>query len=204
MGFRFLTWPSVQRVDSNPPPALIFLTALAALAVVATLDAFTPFELGFSAFYVIPVLIATWGVGLSRGLAFACLSACCWYCLDLSSGRPLTHEFYRAWDTFNHLLSYALVAFVTGKLRQSFQRERVLREDRDEALRNIRKLEGLLPMCAWCKKVRDDEGYWQELESYLQPRTKAAFSHGICPDCAADLDRGAERYASPPDCRPPN
>ena len=187
MGIAFLLSPGAQRADSGHSPAAIFLTAVAVLAVVATVDALTPYELGFSAFYVIPVLIATWGVGTARGLGFALLSACCWYCVDLASGRPLTHEFYRIWDTLNHLLSYSLVAGVTGRLKLAFQRKQALRENLDLTLKNVKELEGLLPVCAWCKKVRDDEGYWQELEAYLQPRTKTAISHGICPECAARL-----------------
>jgi hypothetical protein len=168
------------------------LIALVTLAGIGVLDAITPFELGFSAFYVIPVLIASWGIGTSRGLAFALLSACCWYCVDLTSGRPFQHEFYRAWDTFNHLMSYTLIAFVTGNLKEAFHREHELREDRDRALRNVRELEGLLPICAWCKKVRDDAGYWQELEAYLGPRTKTSFTHGICPECVKELHAGAQ------------
>jgi hypothetical protein len=177
-------------------PTVIFLTAVAVLGVVATVDAVTFYEFGFSAFYVIPVLIATWGVGTSRGLGFALLSACCWYCVDLTSGRPLTREFYRIWDAANHLLSFALVAVVTGRLKLAFQREQALRENLDLTLQNVKELEGLLPVCAWCKKIRSDDGYWQELESYLRPRTKADFTHGICPDCVAkemaiEMDRQA-------------
>jgi len=162
---------------------------------VALADALTPFELGFSAFYVLPVLIATWGLGLSRGLGFALLSACCWYSLDLTSGHPVSHEFFRAWDSFNHLLSYSLIAIVTGSLKTAFLREHVLREDRDRALQNVHELEGLLPVCAWCKKIRDEEGYWQELEAYLKPRISTSFSHGICPACAKNLHRESEREA---------
>jgi hypothetical protein len=195
MGIAPLLSPGAQRADSGHSPAAIFLTALAVLAVVATVDALTPYELGFSAFYVIPVLIATWGVGTSRGLAFALLSACCWYVADLTSGRALTHEFYRIWDTLNHLLSYSLLAVVTGRLKQAFQREQTLRENLDLTLKNVKELEGLLPVCAWCKKVRNDEGYWQELDAYLQPRIKAAFSHGICPECAARLRTENEQRA---------
>ena len=195
MGIASFLSPGTQRADSGHSPAVVFLTAVAVLAMVAAVDALTPYELGFSAFYVIPVLIATWGVGMSRGLAFALLSACCWYSLDLTSGRPLTHEFYRIWDTINHLLSFSLVAIITGNLKQAFQREQVLRENLDLTRENVKELEGLLPVCAWCKKVRDDEGYWQELEAYVQPRTKAAFSHGICPACAAKLGTEIERQA---------
>lgn len=45
-------------------------------------------------------------------------------------------------------------------------------------------LRGLLPVCAWCRKVRDDNGYWSQLESYVSAHSKATFSHGLCPDCA--------------------
>ena len=51
----------------------------------------------------------------------------------------------------------------------------------------INTLSGLLPICAWCKKVRDDGGYWKQIESYLQTRTTARFSHGVCPECMAKL-----------------
>jgi hypothetical protein len=168
-------------------PVGLLLVSIVALGGVAVLDALTPVELGFSAFYVVPVLIAAWGLGTSRGLAFALLAACTWYCVDLTSGRTLPHEFYRAWDTFNHLVSYSLAAIFTGSLKAAWLREQGLREDRDRALQNVRELEGLLPVCAWCKKVRDDQGYWQELEAYLRPRTRASFSHGICPSCADSL-----------------
>jgi hypothetical protein len=61
------------------------------------------------------------------------------------------------------------------------------------ALVNVNQLRGLLPICAYCKKIRDDKGYWNQIEAYLQKHTEAEFSHGICPDCEeklyADLDK---------------
>jgi hypothetical protein len=53
----------------------------------------------------------------------------------------------------------------------------------NQALAEVRQLSGLLPICAWCKNVRDDQGYWQQIESYIQEHSEAYFSHGICPDC---------------------
>ena len=55
------------------------------------------------------------------------------------------------------------------------------------ALAEVRKLSGLLPICASCKKIRDDKGYWQRIESYVQEHSEAEFTHGICPECARDL-----------------
>lgn len=54
-------------------------------------------------------------------------------------------------------------------------------------LDNARVLRGLLPICASCKKIRDDQGYWHHLEAYIQANSEADFSHGICPDCAERL-----------------
>ena len=55
------------------------------------------------------------------------------------------------------------------------------------ALANVRTLSGLIPICASCKKIRDDKGYWNQLELYIQQNSDAQFSHGLCPDCAHKL-----------------
>ena len=55
------------------------------------------------------------------------------------------------------------------------------------ALSEVKELSELLPMCAWCKKIRDGDGYWSKLESYLSKHTNSAVTHGICPDCAQEL-----------------
>ncbi len=59
--------------------------------------------------------------------------------------------------------------------------------DLEDALNNIKKLSGLLPICASCKKIRDDKGYWNQIEIYIKDHSDADFSHSICPDCAKKL-----------------
>lgn len=56
-----------------------------------------------------------------------------------------------------------------------------------EALDKVKTLSGLLPICAGCKKIRDDKGYWQQVEVYLHEHSNAEFSHGLCPECARRL-----------------
>ena len=53
----------------------------------------------------------------------------------------------------------------------------------ERALSRVQQLQGLLPICSYCKKVRDDQNYWQQVDSYISKHTKVEFSHGICPDC---------------------
>ena len=55
--------------------------------------------------------------------------------------------------------------------------------DLERALHDIKTLHGLLPICSYCKKVRDDQNYWQQVEAYVESRAAVQFSHGICPDC---------------------
>ena len=53
----------------------------------------------------------------------------------------------------------------------------------EAALSQVDHLQGLLPMCAWCKKIRDEKNYWQQVEQYIAGHTKAQFTHSICPEC---------------------
>jgi len=62
------------------------------------------------------------------------------------------------------------------------EREKLIAE-LQEALANIKTLRGLLPICAWCKKIRDEKGYWQKVEHYLEQHSEAHFTHGICNEC---------------------
>ena len=66
------------------------------------------------------------------------------------------------------------------------EREKLIAELR-EALANIKTLRGLIPICSSCKKVRNDQGYWQRVEEYVQEHSEIGFSHGICESCAKEL-----------------
>jgi len=69
-------------------------------------------------------------------------------------------------------------------------------EELQAALSNVKQLRGLLPICSYCKRIRGDDQYWQQLEGYIAEHSDAQFSHGICPACyaaiSAELDRGSE------------
>lgn len=68
-------------------------------------------------------------------------------------------------------------------IRYAIERNRLVRQ-LEEALAQVKTLSGLLPICGSCKKVRDDSGYWNQIETYVARHTDASFSHGICPECA--------------------
>ncbi len=56
-------------------------------------------------------------------------------------------------------------------------------DELEDALAHIKRLQGLVPICAYCKKIRSDDNYWQQVEMYVAERSEAEFSHSICPDC---------------------
>lgn len=75
---------------------------------------------------------------------------------------------------------------VTARVQAEEEREKLIAE-LQVALAEIKTLRGIVPICASCKKIRDDEGYWHDVVTYVRERTEAEFTHGICPDCAKKL-----------------
>ena len=69
------------------------------------------------------------------------------------------------------------------RLIENEQKLRQEKEKVEQALEQVKQLSGLLPICMHCKKIRDDKGYWNKIESYIQKHSEAEFSHGICEEC---------------------
>lgn len=82
---------------------------------------------------------------------------------------------------------------ITERKQAEAEREQLIGQ-LQEALANVRQLSGLLPICAGCKKIRDDQGYWQQIESYIRSKSDVEFSHGLCPDCKAKAYAELEEY----------
>jgi DNA-binding response OmpR family regulator len=66
----------------------------------------------------------------------------------------------------------------------------------EDALAKVKTLSGMLPICACCKKIRDDKGYWSQIETYISQHSSASFTHGLCPDCAVKTLKEAGIEAS--------
>jgi HAMP domain-containing protein len=99
-------------------------------------------------------------------------------------------------------LASAFNAMVAGR-RTADDAQKLLIAELHTALGNVRLLEGLLPICASCKRIRDDRGYWNQIESYISAHADVQFSHGLCPECLRSnypelADRVAARLAASP------
>jgi PAS domain S-box-containing protein len=79
-----------------------------------------------------------------------------------------------------------MILDITDRKRAEEERERLIL-DLKEALTKIKTLSGMLPICSWCKKIRNDSGYWQQIEAYIHDHSDAEFTHGICPDCVKKM-----------------
>jgi hypothetical protein len=99
--------------------------------------------------------------------------------LDATQVRALTLATYLGLLVF---LTYCFILF---------------RRRLDQALASVKTLSGLLPICAACKRIRDDQGYWNQIEAYVRARSEAEFTHGICPECATRLYPGLTEDREP-------
>ncbi len=128
--------------------------------------------------------------GSYRFLVKACNNDGVWNEKGASLDFGLMPFFYQTYWFYGLMVAIAGgIAFGLYRLRiwQLLKKEKDLNERIQEAMANIKTLGGLIPICSNCKKIRDDRGYWEHLEKYIQTHSEAHFSHGICPECAAKL-----------------
>ena len=111
----------------------------------------------------------------------------------LADGRIRDVEVYCGpiWVRDEELL-FSIIHDITARKIAEAEREKLIVELQD-ALAEVKTLRGFIPICASCKKIRDDAGYWQQIENYIQDRSEAQFSHGLCPDCKAAMLAEFER-----------
>lgn len=99
------------------------------------------------------------------------------------SGELLTGLFSASIiEILNERCMLASISDITERKQAEAERERLVSE-REKALNEVKALSGLLPICMSCKKIRDDKGYWNQIELYIRSHSQAEFSHGLCPDC---------------------
>lgn len=90
---------------------------------------------------------------------------------------------YLVKGNFDRVLLYRSIRYAIERNRLARERNQLL-ADLQQAMARIRKLEGILPICAHCKRIRDEKGRWNQLERYITDHSEAVFSHGVCPECA--------------------
>jgi hypothetical protein len=154
---------------------------------VGFVDYISGYELNFFAFYFLPVGFTAWYLGLVPSVVVSVLCATIWYFADFYSGHEYSAYIYAIWNTIIRMVSFLVVGWALSRLREIFKKEQKTSEELRKALSEVKVLEGMLPICASCKKIRNAKGEWQQLEVYLGQKTNAEFTHGLCPQCGKNL-----------------
>jgi hypothetical protein len=111
------------------------------------------------------------------------------YKLALSDGRTFWLKDQAELEMYpedQSSISLGCLTVVSKEMEAAEEREKLVLELQD-ALSKVKQLSGLLPICASCKKIRDDKGYWNQIEEYIRNHSEADFSHGLCPPCIEKL-----------------
>ena len=157
----------------------IFALCLALSIAIFILDSLIPLGVAGGVPYILVVLVSLWSprkkLPIYVAIGGSILTVIGFY------SSPAGGELWKV--IFNRSLALFAI-WATAIL--SFQRKGIY-EEKEKALLDLKILSGLLPICASCKKIRDDKGYWNQIELYIRDRSEAEFSHGICPACAEKL-----------------
>lgn len=178
----------INRIPQSPKDfgswsfSYIYLGCVAIMIGILAVDHAFPLGVAIGTLYIIPVLLSlsssrNWFVFAVAGIST----------LLVIIGFFLSPPGGELWKViFNRSIAVVMVWITTffGVKNRILiiRREKAVRE-REEALDDVKVLRGLLPICAWCKNVRSDKGYWTKIEAYISANSDASFSHGICPEC---------------------
>jgi hypothetical protein len=160
------------------------------MLVVLALDFVIPPSITGVMLYGYVALVALW----SAGMRFACgIAAVCSFLTVAGLAFSPAHQ-----EHVNILINRALaiiaiwtILYLALKRKRLEQEKEQLHQQRETALTRV--LGEFVPLCAWCKRVRDEEGDWQDIETYITVKTDTKVSHGICPEC---LERETEKAAN--------
>lgn len=116
-----------------------------------------------------------------------------------AENRLLLEEIYVSRDAAS--LTAKLVVEQIGKMEENYRELAKVNHELREALDEINTLRGTLPICSHCKSIRDDAGYWNRIEEYLEQHSMIGFTHGLCPDCEDSLYGEEDWYQSKKNAR---
>ena|GEM_PF-3533469 len=177
-----------RRLDRMSTPAVV-LSSCMALVLIGIGDYVTGVEIIFTMFYLIPVSAITWRLGRAAGIFASLICAIVWSIVDYF-GRPLFDPVTVVWNIAIQSAMFVSYAVILSRVRTGIDAQNAVNEELQAALAEVKRLSGVLPICAWCKKIRDGEGVWHQLEAYLLDHSEIDFTHSICPECKTTLYPG--------------
>jgi len=165
---------------------VLYLACSLLMLVILLFDLNIPLGVAMGVPYIAVVLLSLWSPKARLTYFVAVVSSV--LTIGAFIYKPPAAEMWKV--VVNRFLAlFAIwITAILGLQRKNLEERRELaHREREKALEDVKTLRGLLPICASCKKIRDDGGYWTQIEAYIRDHTEAEFSHGICPDCAKKL-----------------
>ena len=163
---------------------LILLGIILFIFTLWWVDIQTGYEFNFFIFYFIPVAITAWIFGAGSSFICSILCAAVWFTAEYISGHSYSDQIFAVWNALIRLLTFLIIGWSTGKIHILLQAEKIKSEKLQQALSEIKILKSFLSICCVCKKIRNEDGKWQQIESYISNHSETKFSHGYCPECA--------------------
>jgi hypothetical protein len=146
----------------------------AGIVCVGMVDYLTAFDMSLSVFYAVPVIFGVWFVGRWTGICSALLAVAAWSLADRLSGHQFSNGWIPIWNACVRLSFLMLI--VTG----AYYTRRQLQQTQARTV----ALERALPVCTCCKKIRDEEGAWLDVETFVMEHLATQPAQKLCPDCA--------------------
>ena len=168
-----------KHIDFKSYDGKIVILCLIISIAIFIIDSLIPLGVAGGVPYILVVLVSLWSPR-KRLPYYVAISGSILTILGFISSQP-GGELWKV--IFNRSLALFAI-WVTAIL--SVQRKSI-QEEKEKALSEIKVLSGLLPICSSCKKIRDDRGYWSQIELYIRDHSEAVFSHSVCPECVKKL-----------------
>jgi hypothetical protein len=165
----------------------IWLLAILVNIIMGFLDHLTGSQVKLDIFYVIPVGMIAWIINRNAGFLMMFISIITVFLADILGGKTLDSPLIEFWNILANFCFFAIIIVLVSDEKIKAARNKELVAELREAMEEVKVMSGFLPICASCKKIRDDDGYWEQIESYISQHTDATFSHSLCPECLHKL-----------------
>ena len=178
-------------MTATPFRILWQILAVAGIPLLGVVDWQTGYELNFFVFYFLPISVGAWFGGLTYSIILSVLSAFTWYGAETLSHHTYSDPLFAVWNTLIRLISFLAIGWAVASMRSALMREQQASAALRQAISQVKVLEGILPICCGCKKIREKDGTWRRLETYIGQHANTTFSHGYCPECEKQALRDA-------------
>lgn len=184
---------SIKPEENQDSDKNIYLACLLLFCVFFIFDLLTPLGVAAGVPYISVVLVSLWSSRKGFTIFVAFVSS-----ILTIAGIYLSPPGGEMWKVLTNralaLFAIWVTAFLTLQRKISDENCQASLRREHQILEDTKLLRGLLPICASCKKIRDDKGYWNQIETYIEKHSDAQFSHGLCQDCMEKLYGGQDWY----------